>query len=127
MDKNNFGLSKLTFFLYSHMYIKTVCMISRSSKRQMLIIGHTWMIYLQAKNVQKRNSALDQCMEQRLNSILKLNNVEFQLLQLLILATTLVFWIVLQIRNYLVELVITISLDRRCNEDSSIEEAISLV
>lgn len=63
MDKNNFGLSKLTFFLYSHMYIKTVCMISRSSKRQMLIIGHTWMIYLQAKNVQKRNSALDQYKE----------------------------------------------------------------
>uniref|UniRef100_A0A0A9BVV7 Uncharacterized protein n=1 Tax=Arundo donax TaxID=35708 RepID=A0A0A9BVV7_ARUDO len=40
--------------------------------------------------------------------------------------TTLVFWNVLETRDHLLELGIAIFVDRRCDEDSSMEAAISL-
>jgi hypothetical protein len=63
-------------------------MISRSSKRRMLITGgqSCCMICLQAKSIQNSNSALDQHPEQSPNSALKTSNVQLQPLQLLRLA-----------------------------------------
>jgi len=43
------------------------------------------MIYLQSKSIQNINYALDQCPEQSLNSALKINNMQLQLLLFLLL------------------------------------------
>jgi hypothetical protein len=88
MDQN-FALS-LSIFLYtlSPIYIKIVWMISQSSKTRMLIAGNlSWyMIFLQAKSVEKRDPALDQSPEDNLEFALKINNPQLQNLQLLLLA-----------------------------------------
>ena len=77
------------------------------------------MIYLQSKSIQNINYALDQCPEQSLSSALKINNVQPQLLQFLLLTDNDLLWSVLETTDHMLELGTSICFNKSIDQNSS--------
>ena len=73
----------------------------------------------QTKSIQKISYALDQCPEQSLSSALKINNVQPQLLQFLLLTDNDLLWSVLETTDHMLELGTSICFNKSIDQNSS--------